>query len=377
MKNNKLLAAALLLMLALVLSACSSSRSTSSSNNWPGVAVEEDTVYAANGSAIEAVRDGKRLWTYPTDGSNLQFFAAPAVDDTQVYAGTYSNQLHILNKEDGTLAASIELGSSKEKVIASPILADGNVIVLSSGGTVSAYKTDGSAEPVWQTKLSNELWVTPTLDNGTLYIITLDKKINLLDAATGALKQSVDINGAVMSEPVLYEGKLYFSTFAKEVDAMDLTDGTISTVITVDGEIWGAPLILNGKIIAADMSGYLYIADLESGELLWKSERVAAENYGFIASPVAVSEDTFAVVDETGVINTYDLDGKSVSQRTLGSAVYTTPASMENGDIVVIPVSSDGDINVYTADLKEEWAYKSTAAEATADAAAESTEEGK
>ena len=377
MKNNKLLAAALLLMLALVLSACSSSSSTSSSNNWPGVAVEEDTVYAANGSAIEAVRDGKRLWTYPTDGSKLQFFAAPAVDDTQVYAGTYSNQLHILNKEDGTLAASIELGSSKEKVIASPILADGNVIVLSSGGTVSAYKTDGSAEPVWQTKLSNELWVTPTLDNGTLYIITLDKKINLLDAATGELKQSVDINGAVMSEPVLYEGKLYFSTFAKEVDAMDLSDGTISTVITVDGEIWGAPLILNGKIIAADMSGYLYIADLESGELLWKSERVAAENYGFIASPVAVSADTFAVVDETGVINTYDLDGKSVSQRTLGAAVYTTPASMENGDIVVIPVSSDGDINVYTADLKEEWVYKSTAAEASAEAEAESTEEGK
>lgn len=369
MKNSKLKAAVLFVMLALVLSACASGSSVNNANNWPGVSVEGDTVYTANGTVVEAVRGGTRLWVYPAENSKLQFFAAPAVDDTQVYAGTYSNQLHILNKEDGTLIAAIEIGSSKEKIIAAPILAEGNVVVLSSAGTVSAYQTDGSSEPVWQTKLSNELWVTPVLDNGILYIVSLDKKINMLDAATGELKQTIDINGAVMTEPIIHDGKLYFSTFAKQVDEMDLSTGVIREIITVDGEIWAAPLILDGKIIAADMSGYLYIADLASGELLWKSEHVAAENYGFIASPVAVSEDTFAVIDETGVINTYDLEGNSVSQRTLGASVYTTPVVTDNGDLVVVSVSSDGAINVYTPELKEEWVYKRTG---TA-----STEEGK
>ena len=48
------------------------------------------------------------------------------------------------------------------------------------------------------------------------------KKMNLLDAANGELKESIDISGAIMSDPVLSGGKLYFSTLAKEVEEMDL-----------------------------------------------------------------------------------------------------------------------------------------------------------
>ena len=57
-----------------------------------------------------AIRDGQKVWSYPESANNrLSFFASPAVADTHVYAGTFSNQLHVLNKEDGTLAASVEV----------------------------------------------------------------------------------------------------------------------------------------------------------------------------------------------------------------------------------------------------------------------------
>ena len=140
MKQNQILALALLFLCVLAVSACTSSSALNGSSSWPGLTVENDVVYTANGGMIEAVQNGSRLWNYPDTANNrVAYYAAPAVDDKYVYAGTYTNQLHVINKADGTLAASVEVGNNKNKIIASPLLADGNVIVLSSGGI---YLTD-------------------------------------------------------------------------------------------------------------------------------------------------------------------------------------------------------------------------------------------
>ena len=180
MKQNKFLALALLFLCALAISACTSSSALTGNTSWPGMTAEENIVYTANGSFIEAVRDGQKLWSYPESANNkLNFFAAPAVDETHVYAGTYNNQLHILNKADGTLAASVEVGNNKNKIIAAPLVAEGNVIVVSSGGMVSSYPTAVSGEtvtPNWQTTLSSEAWVKPEYNDGTLYVASMDKK---------------------------------------------------------------------------------------------------------------------------------------------------------------------------------------------------------
>ncbi len=54
---------------------------------------------------------------------------------------------------------------------------------------------------------------------------------------------------------------------------------------------------------------------------------------------------------------TYDLEGKSVGQRTQDQTVYTTPAVLDNGSFAVAPISADGQIKAYSASLKEDWIY--------------------
>lgn len=364
MKQNKIFAIALLLLCAVAVSACTSSSALTGNQSWPGLASEGGTVYSANGSFVEAIRDGQKVWSYPESANNrLSFFASPAVDETHVYAGTFSNQLHVLNKEDGTLAVSVEVGNNKNKIIASPIVADGNVIVLSSGGMVSSYPTAISGEtptPNWQTTLSGELWVKPVFYNGTLYVASMDKKMNLLDAANGELKESIDISGAIMSDPVLSDGRLYFSTLAKEVEEMDLATNERRVMLTTDGEIWASPLLMGDKLIAADMNGVVYCIDAASDKQLWKTDKLTADKFGFIASPAAMNESTFLLVDETGEIMTYDLEGKSVGQRTLSQTVCSTPVILENGNLVLLPVSTDGQVKAYTPDLREDWVYTRT-----------------
>ena len=379
MKQNKLTALFLLILCVLVLSACSSRNAMYNSQSWPGITADGDTVYTANGNMIEAVKDGSKLWSYPESGNGrISYYAAPAVDDKHVYAGTYSNRLHIINKEDGTLVADIEIGNNKNKVIASPMLTNGNVIIVSSGGMVSSYPVDAAGEtisPNWQSTLTGEAWVKPVCEDGILYVASMDKKMNLLDAETGALKQSIDISGAVMNDPVLEDGKLYFSTLANEVDEMDLESGEIRPLLTTQGEIWGSPLLMGDRLIAADMSGHVYCVDIKTGEPVWTTDKITADKVGFIASPIALDENTILLIDENGETMTYDLEGKSVGQRTLDQTVYTIPVVLENGSFAVVPVSSDGQVKVYDANLKEDWIYVRSTEKS--DGKAESTAESK
>ncbi len=379
MKKNQIFALALLFLCVLAVSACTSSSALNGSTSWPGLAAEDDIVYTANGGLVEAVQNGSKLWSYPESVNNrVGYYAAPAVDEKYVYAGTYTNQLHVINKADGTLAASIEVGNNKNKIIASPLLAEGSVIVLSSGGMVSSYPTDFSGaavSPNWQTATSGEVWVKPVYYNGMIYVASMDKKMNMINAESGALENSIAISGAIMNDPVLKDGKLYFSTLAKEVDEMDLSTGEIRTMLTTNGEIWASPLLMNDRLIAADMSGYVYCIDIKTAEPVWTTDRLTEAKSGFIASPIALDEETILLIDELGEIMTYDLDGKSVGQRTMGQSVYTTPALLSNGSFAILPVSADGQIKVFTPEMKEDWVY--VRADSKAADKGKSTEESK
>ncbi len=385
MKKNQYLAMLLILLCTLAVSGCSNRSAMYSSTSWPGITADGDIVYTANGTVVEAVQNGQKQWSYPESGNGrVSYYAAPAVDDSHVYVGTYNNRLQIFNKEDGSLVTDIEIGNNKNKVIASPLLADGNVIVISSGGMVSSYPADASGEtvtPNWQTVLSGEAWVKPGYDNGTLYVASMDKKMNLLDAETGELKKSVDLSGAIMNDPVLADGKLFFSTLAKEVDEMDLASGEIRTLLTAEGEIWASLLLLGDRLIAADMSGYIYCVNTETSETVWKTDKLTTDNSGFIASPVALDEETVLLITENGEIMTYDLDGKSVGQRTLGQTVYSTPAVMGSGSFAVMPIADNVQVKAYAPDLKEDWVYnRSDKSDKKTESTAESTaqaEEGK
>lgn len=378
MKINKSIALVLLFLCVMAVSACTRNSAMTGSNSWPGMTAEDDIIYAANGGFIEAVRNGQKLWSYPAEANNrLSFYAAPAIDEAHVYAGTYDNQLHILNKADGTLAASVAVGNNKNKIIASPIVEDGKVYVVSSGGMVSSYTINVSGEaltPNWQTTLTSEIWVKPVYYNGTLYVISMDKKIHLLDAATGALGETLPI-GAVMSDPVLNDGKLYFSTLSKEVSEMDLATKAIRTVLTADSEIWAAPLLMGDKLVAADMNGVVYCSEIASGAQVWKTEKLTGEKIGFIANPAALGEDSFVLIDESGSVLTYDMNGKSIAQRSLGQSVFTTPAVLADGSIAIVPVSDDGQVKSYTQDLKENWIFSRNASSAAEQPTTEPTAE--
>ncbi|WP_276251003.1 PQQ-binding-like beta-propeller repeat protein [Haloarcula rara] len=109
-------------------------------------AVGESTVYVSDlrGTLHAVEREtGTRRWqtdlreeTVETDPVNS---SAPALVDGQVYLGTQSGQMVVIDTEDGSVLSSVTVG---ETVLASPAVADGRVIVGSTDGTLSAYVTN-------------------------------------------------------------------------------------------------------------------------------------------------------------------------------------------------------------------------------------------
>lgn len=353
-----------LLVLAgtMLLSACGGNSSLNNASSWPGVTAANGVVYTANMTFVEAVRDGQRLWFYPSviEGRVTDlFFAAPTVVDGVVYAGTYSNQVHLLNAEDGTLKSRIVLPDPKHKVLSSVLVEDEMIYIPSSNSSIYAYEKDATAEPVWATKLSNEVWSTPALVGGKLYAATLDKKIHVLDPQDGSLLKSIDTDGAIMDGFVVADGKLYFSTFGKRVEVLDPETDSVMPVISADYEIWGAPAISGDLIVVVDMQGTVYAHSLESGNERWKKATVFGENMRVIARPVVLPNDEILVVSENGDMIIFDQDGKSTDSRSIAATVATTPV-LDDETVVVALLRADSLLRGYTLDLKEDWIYAGT-----------------
>jgi len=347
----------LMILTTMIISGCAGNSALSNAVSWPGLAADDETVYVAYTSSVQAVSNGKLLWKYPAEAQNgMMFFAIPTIYDGKIYAGTYQNEVHVLNQNDGTLITKISLETNKNKILTSPVIADDMLFIASNNGSVYAYALDDLSVPVWQTNLSTEIWVSPLILEGKVYVTTLDKRFLILDEKNGTIEKTLSINGAVMGRLVLADGRIYFGTLGKEVAYFDPATEEIKTVMQTNGEIWASPLIIGDKIIVADMAGYLYCNELESGKSLWQIKAVSTDKVGFIADPVLLQNGNLLAVAEDGNLLVYDMEGKSVNSRLVNGKTMSSPVVIGESFVTAL-IPGDALLRSYTADLKEDWWY--------------------
>ena len=102
MKNKFTLTILVVILGAVLMTGCGGNSALSNASSWPGLTEADGVVYTANAYTVEAVRGGERLWFYPNDPEEKArelFFANPVIDSGLVYAGSYSNRVHVLDAE--------------------------------------------------------------------------------------------------------------------------------------------------------------------------------------------------------------------------------------------------------------------------------------
>lgn len=309
---------AVLLLLFVVLTGCAGGGLRHES--WPGLIVDEGTIYAANLERVQALNaeTGKLLWSYPdeTDKNSRPFYSTPVLAKDHGDHGL----LLIAGYKDKTVYA-LALGESRAErpdllwtfagaggqYVGSGTVADGKFIIGNGDGKVYALDLDDGAQ-MWVFTTKDRVWATPVVVEDTVYIASLDHYLYALDVTTGVEKWKLELGGAVSATPVFIDGALWVGDFTSKLYQIDLAAQQVAWTFEAGDWIWATP-IANGTILYfADVGGRVYALNTETRELVWNAPAVIDD---VLHSRPALNTDgslLFVAGHEKGVVHAFDAE---------------------------------------------------------------------
>lgn len=374
-QRSRVLGAVLgLLLLGVVLSACGSAPVA---QNWPGLTLEGDTIYAISGlpqqvymvdaeTGIQKAtfmpqgeHQGVVYWSPVTLGEELAFVGF--AEDRAGVAGLYA-----FDPGTGQEQWSIPV---KNLVLPAPVYDDGVVYFGDSGGFVYAVDVESrGVKPGWPFQAKDAIWASPLVAGGRVYVAGMDHYLYCLDAESGQVLWEQEIGAAMAAPPALEEGTLYVGAFDGRVYAIDADSGERIEAFDFRAEnwIWSTPLLVDGQLYVTALDGQLYALDPSSGAVLstYDSGEVSGGKDVLRAGPVQAGE-SIVVASESGRIIAVQ-DGQRRWYWPSGvpeAGVYTTPVVSEARIYVLL---MDGQVLALETDTGAQvpgWPFSPTQSE--------------
>jgi outer membrane protein assembly factor BamB len=355
LNTKKIILISLLALGALFLSACAG-RSTVS-NNWHGLAADAERAYIANGTFVYAVdlKTGQEVWHYPAAANaKLLFYANPVITpDGQLLIGSAGREHPFVSLDVATgkekWAESFTQG--KGAWLASPLVYNEKIYAPNTDGFLYTLDLNGKqiADPI---ELGGALWSAPSTDGSLLYVTSLDHHFHVVDPATGATSgEPIDLGGAAPSSPVVGSDGIYVGSFAATIESIE-SNGKHNVLATAENWIWGSPILDNKTLYYADLNGNIYSLDLASGKQNWG----VVKPDGPIVASLLIAGDQIYVATEAGTLVALDREGKTIWDKPVGGAIYTTPVL--SGDLILVsPYQATFALAAYDAAGKQAWTF--------------------
>jgi outer membrane protein assembly factor BamB len=350
-------AGALLLLLGTILSACGSAPVA---QNWPGLTVYGDTVYAISGTpqqvymldaetlaqkatfAPPVEQKGVAYWSPVTVGGDLAFVGFAD-------AGASNAALYAFDPETGQQQWSVPVGSV---IMAQPAYVDGVVYVGDSSGQVYAVDVESrSIKPGWPFETGEAIWASPLVEGDRVYVASMDHHLYSLDAESGEMIWKQKLGGAMAAPPrladglTLEDGILYVGAFDGKIHAVKADTGEPFEGFDFQAEnwIWSQPLVVDGELFVTALDGRLYALDPSTGAVVspypYNSTEIDNKKDVIRADPVQAGEfiivatgsgRVIAVRSETAQRGCYWPSG------TPQGPIHTTPVVSENSIYVIL-----------------------------------------
>lgn len=156
--------------------------------------------------------------------------------------------------------------------IASPVAADGFLVLAGIDGTVRAFRESDQA-PLWTRPTGASCLATPLVDRGRVFVPGTDGTLRLLRLADGAVLGSVATGGSGHSSPVLSGGRLYLaSTFPNpSLLAVDPAQGAVAWTAALDQVTHASPAVGSGLVVVPTNSGTVSAFDAATGAPAWST----------------------------------------------------------------------------------------------------------
>ncbi len=254
--------------------------------------------------------------------------------------GTPSNNLgHLTLADQVQKVWSADAGtgsSSRGRLSAIPLVANGNVYTLDAAGTVSAFSS-ASGGREWSVS------VTPdnesrkegfgggiALDGGRLYVTTGYGTVVGIDPSNGSIVWNKSIGEPVRSSPTASGGKVFFVSADNTLHALNGGDGTelwtargLPQVATLLSNV--SPAVSANVVVAPFPAGDVAAYDVSTGKPAWtdslsrSDETSAAGILGDPARPVIDKGVVFAVSHGGKMVATSETNGERLWTRNIAS----------------------------------------------------------
>ncbi|MCP4312094.1 MAG: PQQ-binding-like beta-propeller repeat protein [Bacteroidetes bacterium] len=282
---------------------------------------------------------GERIYTDQLSGGTF-YQSKPTAAEGKLFFGTPGGFLYSVDAETGEENWKFEMGGA---ISVGAALANGKVYAGQQGGERFFYCLDAqSGELVWkQTVPGGWVWGSATVDDGLVYVPTVNGYAVCLDGETGHIIWMYPTAKSVPAEPAVDGDLVYFGSWSRALYAFNKKTGEIVWKENGVGLDSGTLIAEDGKIYLPHHANMFTYFDAGTGELLNdgnKNEEEKGIYSDFNASPafvdgmafftarvgvglrgVPLSSKVFCVDPESGKIHWTFPDGGGLSAPALAS----------------------------------------------------------
>ena len=372
-------------------------------SNWPGMSAVGDEVYVAYGPGVVAVDivEEEQTWSYPASPSrNVQFYAAPSVEDGRIVFGDYGASGGLLNPgvtvqiyayglDDGVEGSGqgcadasdstpnclwIQGPSRHEYIndrIVAPALQVGDRVYVGTADNFVLALDATSGESIWPEpfEAGHSIWGQPIYEDGVLYVGSLDHKVYKLDAETGDEIWQALVDGSVSDRASEDIELVFVGSFDKQVHALDKSSGDTVWTAPSEAAVWGAPALADGIVYFVDLDGNVSAVGADTGDIHWTSQLgdytvaapVASDGVVYVAT---AGDPDIAQDERRGQLVAFDaVSGDELWREPLTAAAYTTPVIVDDAVVVALTGGESLLVVVDKDDGSRRWSFQPAAPE--------------
>ena len=249
---------------------------------FPPVVAFRRLFFASNSGVVRAIsaKTGLRAWRHETGRCVA---ASPAIAGRLVIQ-TFLNK-HPCNQSgsglDGVIVA-YKVGGGQvvwERTIgpseSSPLVAGGLVYVGDWNGKVWALDAQ-TGDVRWTHQVDGKVKGGLTKGGDTVYVGSYDHHVYAFDARTGAerwrsgAQQRLGPAGNFYSTPAVAYGRVYIGSTDGKVYSFGATSGTLRWSYGTGGYVYASPAVWRERVFAGSYSGTFYCFDAATGEVRWR-----------------------------------------------------------------------------------------------------------
>ena len=209
-------------------------------------------------------------------------------------------------KSDGAIDWEVNLGDGVG-VKASPVLAGDVVIVADDQGRIAALNP-ANGSPTWSATVGAPVLATAASDGETLFVPTTRGRMIALRVADGQLLWTYEAGtvNPYLASPAVSDGRVVFGGSDGMVRAVDASTGKLLWSTEVEAAVTAAPLIAADVVYVGTMRSELLALDRSTGALLWEHELD-----GRMKSAFAATGNSLIVLAEPKTVHLFEMSGES------------------------------------------------------------------